>query len=255
MHASLASLSFSATLLALFFAPAFAQHDAIRAVKFHGGVRHTGEHAPLQKRFDGARFTFYNTQTGNSNACGTIDQNSDFIVALNTAQYDGGSHCYEQITMSYGGKTTTATITDELDLSPGLFSFFADTSMGEIYGTWDYNTGASSTSTSSPPPTPTYTPPSSTWQPPPPTSSPAPPPSSSSSSSSSAPWSSSSSSVSPSSSAPASSSSAPSSSSAAPTSSAPATSSTPAFDLGNINQFNIALVGLAGLAAGAARVQ
>jgi hypothetical protein len=71
-----------------------------------------------------------------SGACGGINSESDFVrillipgsasdleltvithpqvVALNTAQWDGGAHCGKQITMTYGGKTTTATIVDEV---------------------------------------------------------------------------------------------------------------------------------------------
>ncbi|KAF8217375.1 hypothetical protein K438DRAFT_1455643, partial [Mycena galopus ATCC 62051] len=56
-------------------------------------------------------------------------------------------YCFKQITMTYNGKTATATITDScpgcptnggLDLSPGLFSFFADQSLGVISGDWSF---------------------------------------------------------------------------------------------------------------------
>ncbi|KAG6880134.1 hypothetical protein C0992_005218 [Termitomyces sp. T32_za158] len=48
--------------------------------------------------------------------------------------------------MTYNGKTTTATIVDEcpgcpsggLDLSVGLFEFFAPLSDGVIFGEWDF---------------------------------------------------------------------------------------------------------------------
>lgn len=36
------------------------------------------------------------------------------IVALNSAQYDGGSHCFETITITANGKTAQATIMDEV---------------------------------------------------------------------------------------------------------------------------------------------
>jgi len=132
----------------------------------------------LHKRFDNSRWTFYDVGTG---ACGKFNVPSDFIVALNSAQYGGGypgPECFKQIGMSYNGKYTVATIMDEcpgcpyggLDLSRGLFDFFAPESDGVIYGTWNFLDGSSNpavTTTSStytpPPPTTTSTTP--TWTP------------------------------------------------------------------------------------------
>ncbi|KAG6810310.1 hypothetical protein H0H92_012464 [Tricholoma furcatifolium] len=78
--------------------------------------------------------------------CGVTSVDSDFVVALNTDQYGTGADCLEQITMTYGGKSTVATIVDEcsgcpyggLDLSPALFEFFAPLSDGAIDGTWSF---------------------------------------------------------------------------------------------------------------------
>ncbi|KAI0340557.1 hypothetical protein BDW22DRAFT_1297320, partial [Trametopsis cervina] len=61
-------------------------------------------------------------------------------------QYGSGGHCYEKITITYGGKTVSAQIVDEcpgcpyggLDLSPGLFSYLSSPDAGVIYGSWDY---------------------------------------------------------------------------------------------------------------------
>ncbi|KAJ6582289.1 RlpA-like double-psi beta-barrel-protein domain-containing protein-containing protein, partial [Mycena capillaripes] len=103
----------------------------------------------LNKRdtYNGARWTFYSTGLG---ACGGTNSDSDFIVALNQDTFGTAypsKYCYKQITMTYNGKTTTATIVDScpgcpssggLDLSPGLFSFFADESVGVIYGDWSF---------------------------------------------------------------------------------------------------------------------
>lgn len=61
---------------------------------------------------------------------------SDFIVALNSPQFGGGypgPNCGRALTISYGGKTTTAVVRDQcpgcgygdLDMSRGLFNFFA----------------------------------------------------------------------------------------------------------------------------------
>ncbi|KAJ6478194.1 RlpA-like double-psi beta-barrel-protein domain-containing protein-containing protein [Mycena sanguinolenta] len=132
----------------------------------------------MEKRdtFDGARWTYYSTGLG---ACGGTNSDSDFIVALNQDTFGTAypsQYCYQQITMTYNGKTTTATIVDScpgcpspggLDLSPGLFSFFADESVGVIYGDWSFVDGSGGdtttstthqqTTTAAPPPTTTHT--------------------------------------------------------------------------------------------------
>ncbi|KAF8904422.1 RlpA-like double-psi beta-barrel-protein domain-containing protein-containing protein [Gymnopilus junonius] len=129
----------------------------------------------LFKRFSGARWSFYNTETGNAGSCGHFLSNSGFTVAVNVEQMTS-SWCGKTIRMTYGGRTTTATVQDTcpgcpwdgLDLSPGLFSFFAPQSIGIIYGEWEFTdgTGAPHTTSKKPPP-----PPTSTWHPPPPTTS------------------------------------------------------------------------------------
>ncbi|KAJ6455748.1 expansin family protein [Mycena sanguinolenta] len=105
----------------------------------------------LEKRaFTNTRWTFYTPGLG---ACGGYNSGSDFIVALNqdTFGYSSPSqYCYKKISMSYGGKTTTATIVDScpgcppggLDLSPDLFSFFASQDLGVIQGTWSFEDGS-----------------------------------------------------------------------------------------------------------------
>ncbi|KAI9466562.1 hypothetical protein BJY52DRAFT_1232825 [Lactarius psammicola] len=141
--------------------------------RFSGSLqrRHTTH---LAKRFANARFTYYIVGLG---ACGHRNQPSDFIVALNSAQYGSGGHCGETITITYGGKSTQATVMDEatipystlfvtrslgLDFSEGLFSFFASTDLGTIYGEWVFGsseepktTSTTPKSTSTPPPSPT----------------------------------------------------------------------------------------------------
>jgi len=104
----------------------------------------------LEKRFDNARFTLYQTGLG---ACGNTNSNTDFIVALNTQQYGSGGHCFDMITISYGGKTSQAQIVDMcpgcpyggLDFSPSLFDFFASESEGVIYGSWTFGSGETTT--------------------------------------------------------------------------------------------------------------
>lgn len=111
-------------------------------------------------------------------------------------QYAGGSHCFEMITISYGGKTTQAQVVDEvsttsppscsrvkwsvclkcpgcpfggLDFSRGLFSYFASLDAGVIYGDWDFGSGA-------PPPPPKEDPPPAPKPSPKPSPPPPPPP-------------------------------------------------------------------------------
>jgi len=131
----------------------------------------------LQKRFDGADFTYYAAGMG---ACGKVNKASDFIAALNAPQFDQGSYCFQTITITVNGKSTQAQITDRcagcrygaLDLSQGLFDFFGLESQGVLQGSWVIGGAASPSTTSTPTPTPTPTPTwSSTYQPPSSTSS------------------------------------------------------------------------------------
>jgi len=133
--------------------------------RFSGSLqrRHTTH---LAKRFSNAQFTYYIVGVG---ACGHDNKPSDFIVALNSAQYGSGGYCGMTITITYGGKSTQATIMDEcpgcpfggLDFSEGLFTFFAPTSVGTLFGEWVFGssqeaeTTKTPKSTSTPPPSPT----------------------------------------------------------------------------------------------------
>lgn len=74
------------------------------------------------------RATYFNTGLG---ACGWWSSNSEPIIALNSAQFDGGSHCGEWLGI-WNGETQTIQygyVADEcpscgwgeLDLSPSLF--------------------------------------------------------------------------------------------------------------------------------------
>lgn len=119
-------------------------------------------------------FTYF--QDGNG-ACGAFNGPNDFIVALNSCEFDGGSHCFQMITITVNGKSTQAQITDQclgcpcggLDLSQGLFEFFAPTSVGELSGSWSY--GSPSTSSTPLPSTTTKQSSTTTWTPPTTTSS------------------------------------------------------------------------------------
>lgn len=127
----------------------------------------------LAKRFSGARMTYYYTGVG-LGACGNYHPDSDWTVALNSAQYGGGypgPECGKTITITYNGMTAQATIQDEcptcpyggLDLSPGLMEHFGAIGNGVIYGDWEYGSGAAAPATTSQAPTSTYVAPTSTY--------------------------------------------------------------------------------------------
>ncbi|KAJ7738497.1 plant expansin [Mycena maculata] len=129
-----------------------------------------------RQTFTNARWTFYSTGLG---ACGGTNTDSDFIVALNQDTFGNSypsPYCWKMISMTYNGKTTQAQIVDScpgcpapggLDLSPGLFSFFADESVGVLQGTWSFVDGSSDpTTTTSTHKATTHTTPTSTYTPP-----------------------------------------------------------------------------------------
>ncbi|KAF9015219.1 hypothetical protein BDQ17DRAFT_1403917 [Cyathus striatus] len=116
------------------------------------------ERKVLNKRGGSARFTWFNTGLG---ACGGTNSASDFIVAINKPQWDGGSHCYETVTLTYNGKSAQAQIVDEcmgcppnaLDLSVGLFRFLVGPSQDEVMGDWSFGGEVKPSSTTTVEPT------------------------------------------------------------------------------------------------------
>ncbi|KAF8968395.1 hypothetical protein BDZ97DRAFT_1916231 [Flammula alnicola] len=155
----------------------------------HGNLLNRHHHSGLAKRQEGnvsllergpgSRWSFYNVETGSAGSCGTFHTNADFTVAMNVAQMNDGL-CYKNIKMTYNGKTTVASITDTcpgcpyggLDLTEGLFQYFAPASVGIIYGDWELDDGSAAPApapTPTPKPTPKPSPtPTTTWTPPPP---------------------------------------------------------------------------------------
>jgi hypothetical protein len=72
-----------------------------------------GHQHSLQRRAEGSfagKATFFDPGLG---ACGHQNGASDFIVALNIAQYTANKWCDKKIRIFFGGKSTVATITDE----------------------------------------------------------------------------------------------------------------------------------------------
>ncbi|KAI2466788.1 RlpA-like double-psi beta-barrel-protein domain-containing protein-containing protein [Annulohypoxylon bovei var. microspora] len=77
-------------------------------------------------------------------ACGQTNTESDAVVAMSSPDQDG--NCGKTIQISYGGKTTTATVVDKcpgcsttsVDASPAVFQQLASLDAGRIQITWEY---------------------------------------------------------------------------------------------------------------------
>ncbi|PWN42305.1 hypothetical protein IE81DRAFT_313853 [Ceraceosorus guamensis] len=97
----------------------------------------TGYHT-LEKRhsFNG-RGTYYQPDRG---ACGWVNSADDSIVAISVHQWDGGSHCGENIRVCHDGRCISVQVVDmcpschvgSLDFSPSAFSQLAPKSEGVI---------------------------------------------------------------------------------------------------------------------------
>ncbi|KAJ7887914.1 RlpA-like double-psi beta-barrel-protein domain-containing protein-containing protein [Mycena leptocephala] len=90
--------------------------------------------------------TFYNPG-GNLGACGNPIQDSDFAVALNSADYANGAHCGQNINVQFNGASITVNVQDlcpgcqagGIDLTAGAFAALADPSVGVIEVTWNFD--------------------------------------------------------------------------------------------------------------------
>ncbi|KAJ7099818.1 RlpA-like double-psi beta-barrel-protein domain-containing protein-containing protein [Mycena epipterygia] len=90
--------------------------------------------------------TFY-LPNGGIGACGNPIQNSDFSVALSSANYDNGAHCGQDLTVTFQGKSITVKVADlcpgcasnGIDLTEGAFASLADTGRGVIDVTWSFD--------------------------------------------------------------------------------------------------------------------
>jgi hypothetical protein len=92
------------------------------------------------------------TQNGVAGACGTVHQDSDFIVALDSRIYGTywkSGYCGKSIviTEKSTGKTATATVADEcptcdsdgsIDMSVALFKHFQPQDVGMFDVTWQF---------------------------------------------------------------------------------------------------------------------
>ncbi|CBQ70620.1 conserved hypothetical protein [Sporisorium reilianum SRZ2] len=106
--------------------------------------------APLAKRSSG-QATYYAAGFG---ACGWYNSGSDFIVAMNAPEWNGGSNCGKTVTITntQNGNTQRAQVVDlcpgcswgSLDMSTSLFSALNNGNMdaGVFPITWSYGSGA-----------------------------------------------------------------------------------------------------------------
>ncbi|KAH9812052.1 Non-catalytic module family EXPN [Melampsora americana] len=103
--------------------------------------------ATFKGRMYAGRATWFDTSVG-LGACGQQSSNSEHIVALNSAQYHSGSHCYSKIKIHNmkSGATIEASIMDEcptcgwgdLDLTPDTFKAIANLDDGIAHIRWSF---------------------------------------------------------------------------------------------------------------------
>lgn len=98
----------------------------------------------LERRFDG-QATWFIPDTG---ACGDTNSETDYIVAVNSDQYQGGESCHKMVYIQNesNGKSVRAKVTDEcppcdygsLDLSASVFQELGDLDTGVLPISWHY---------------------------------------------------------------------------------------------------------------------
>jgi hypothetical protein len=136
------------TLFSVLLVPIAVLAHNISPAKRHGG-------SSLFPRDGSSRFTNYNA-ADSEGACGAWHKDSEWVVALPMVQWDGGSHCGEQVYITYNGMSATATIVDEcedcpwgaLDFSGSLFGHFVggeqnNEVVGQFFGTYVFGSGPS----------------------------------------------------------------------------------------------------------------
>ncbi|TDL17555.1 hypothetical protein BD410DRAFT_729866 [Rickenella mellea] len=101
--------------------------------------------ATLQKRVTHTgRATWFNLD-GGVTACGDMDNNGEFDVAVSSAKFNSGN-CNQFVQITSNGKTAFGVTRDicpgcainDLDLSPALFEQFASLEAGVIPVTWSF---------------------------------------------------------------------------------------------------------------------
>ncbi|KAK4700653.1 hypothetical protein P7C70_g5590, partial [Phenoliferia sp. Uapishka_3] len=95
--------------------------------------------------YSGTATYFY--QGGAAGACGNVNSDSAYIVAIDVAMWNGGAYCGKQVSITGNGNTITATVADQcpgcsssgsLDLSVGAFNALGSESAGVYAITWSF---------------------------------------------------------------------------------------------------------------------
>ncbi|KAI1112848.1 RlpA-like double-psi beta-barrel-protein domain-containing protein-containing protein [Nemania sp. NC0429] len=77
-------------------------------------------------------------------ACGRTDNDGSPVVALNSADYANGAHCFQWITIQANGRTTAAQVVDlcpgcgsgGIDVAPAIFDDIASLDVGRVQVNW-----------------------------------------------------------------------------------------------------------------------
>jgi hypothetical protein len=144
-------LVFSSLSLLSVLAPALAAAHAPAVHRSHHEVAKRME-GTLAKRASGVRMTFYGTDTGGDACTGHGHSDNDWVIAISTEIPNAMSHCNKKVKISYQGKSTVASVIDlcascspeQIDLTKGLFQFFAPLDKGIFYGDWEFTDGGDS---------------------------------------------------------------------------------------------------------------
>ncbi|OAV93436.1 hypothetical protein PTTG_01597 [Puccinia triticina 1-1 BBBD Race 1] len=131
----MARLAFILAFLASFF------NHALFSVSRPSRIEKTRS---LERRYSG-KGTWFIPNTG---ACGDVNSNSDYIVAMNYPQYKNGSPCHKFVVIKNkaNNKVVKAKVTDEcpscaygsLDLSPATFKALGNLDTGVIPISWHW---------------------------------------------------------------------------------------------------------------------
>ncbi|KAI7961017.1 hypothetical protein MJO28_001506 [Puccinia striiformis f. sp. tritici] len=137
----LSSLTTMARLALMLAFLAVSLNHALLTVSRPAGIKETKS---LARRYSG-KGTWFIPDTG---ACGDTNSKSDYIVAMNYAQYNNGSPCHKVVVIKNkaNNKVVKAKVTDEcpgcpygsLDLSPAAFKALGNLDTGVLPISWDW---------------------------------------------------------------------------------------------------------------------
>ncbi|KAI0474469.1 RlpA-like double-psi beta-barrel-protein domain-containing protein-containing protein [Xylaria cf. heliscus] len=114
---------------------------SVLAAPLCGETTSTAQSQSQSQSFTGD-LTYYEPGLG---ACGETNSDSEAVVALSPAQYNG--NCGKSITITKDGKTATAKVVDKcpacasgaIDVSSTVFESLADLSVGRTTVSWSFD--------------------------------------------------------------------------------------------------------------------